>query len=367
MPSSHEVATPEGVCSRRPIGSSIHPAGGTHHDRRHHPSYDRRALPDSRGRRPRGRGHPAACGCGDQTDKGSDSGSDSSSSSSSAPLADKLPSDIRKAGVIKVGSDIAYPPVEFMKDGKATGIDPDIADALGKQLGVKFQFQNGKFDQLIVGLQAGRTQVIMSAMNDTKDRQNGIDSDNGKKAYDGIDFVDYFTMRHLDPRPEGQPQGHQDPGRPVRQGRRPAARHHLRGRRQGAEQEVQGGRQEGHHAADLRHRPRGAAPSEAGRLRRRSQRLPRRGLQRQDLRRRQGLRGHRRPDRGGPVRHRRRQEEHPAARRAPGGRGRHHQERRVQEDPREVERHGRRRHRGQDQRWLLSLGAETTRAKGSHP
>ncbi|WP_030379405.1 MULTISPECIES: ABC transporter substrate-binding protein [unclassified Streptomyces] len=132
-------------------------------------------------------------GCGDQTDKGSDSGSDSSSSSSSAPLADKLPSDIRKAGVIKVGSDIAYPPVEFMKDGKATGIDPDIADALGKQLGVKFQFQNGKFDQLIVGLQAGRTQVIMSAMNDTKDRQNGIDSDNGKKAGDGIDFVDYFT------------------------------------------------------------------------------------------------------------------------------------------------------------------------------
>jgi len=129
-------------------------------------------------------------GCGDQTDKGSDS---SSSSSSSAPLADKLPSDIRKAGVIKVGSDIAYPPVEFMKDGKATGIDPDIAEALGKQLGVKFQFQNGKFDQLVVGLQAGRTKVIMSAMNDTKDRQNGIDSDSGKKAGDGVDFVDYFT------------------------------------------------------------------------------------------------------------------------------------------------------------------------------
>lgn len=131
-------------------------------------------------------------GCGDQTDKGSDGGSDSSASSS-APLADKLPSDIRKAGVIKVGSDIAYPPVEFMKGGKATGIDPDIAEALGKQLGVKFEFQNGKFDQLVVGLQAGRTQVIMSAMNDTKDRQNGIDSDSGKKAGDGVDFVDYFT------------------------------------------------------------------------------------------------------------------------------------------------------------------------------
>ncbi|MXM69186.1 transporter substrate-binding domain-containing protein, partial [Streptomyces sp. HUCO-GS316] len=129
--------------------------------------------------------------CGDQTDKGS---SDSTSeASAAAPLADKLPADIRKAGVIKVGSDIAYPPVEYMEGGKAVGIDPDIADALGKQLGVRFEFQNGKFDQLIVGLQSKRFNTIMSAMNDTKDRQEGIDSDTGKKVGDGIDFVDYFT------------------------------------------------------------------------------------------------------------------------------------------------------------------------------
>ncbi|MEU1482123.1 ABC transporter substrate-binding protein [Streptomyces sp. NPDC001668] len=130
-------------------------------------------------------------GCGDQTDSGGSSSE--SSASASAPLASKLPADIRKAGVIKVGSDIAYPPVEYMENGKAVGIDPDIADALGKQLGVKFDFQNGKFDNLIVGLQANRFQVIMSAMNDTKDRQNGINSDNGQKAGNGVDFVDYFT------------------------------------------------------------------------------------------------------------------------------------------------------------------------------
>ncbi|WP_405882418.1 ABC transporter substrate-binding protein [Streptomyces sp. NBC_01136] len=129
-------------------------------------------------------------GCGDQTDKSSNS---SNTSSSSAPLAAKLPSDIRSAGVIKVGSDIAYPPVEYMESGKAVGIDPDIADALGKQLGVKVDFQNGKFAQLIVGLQAKRFNMIMSAMNDTKDRQNGIDSDTGKKVGNGVDFVDYFT------------------------------------------------------------------------------------------------------------------------------------------------------------------------------
>ncbi|MEU6386980.1 ABC transporter substrate-binding protein [Streptomyces bauhiniae] len=127
-------------------------------------------------------------GCGDQTDKAGGSGS-----ATDAPLAAKLPADIKKSGVIKVGSDIAYPPVEYMEGGKAVGIDPDVAAALGKQLGVDFQFQNGKFDQLIVGLQSGRSQAIMSAMNDTKDRQNGIDSDTGKKAGTGVDFVDYFT------------------------------------------------------------------------------------------------------------------------------------------------------------------------------
>jgi polar amino acid transport system substrate-binding protein len=132
-------------------------------------------------------------GCGDHTDKNSGSGSSAGSSTSSAPLAGKLPQDIRAAGVIKVGSDISYAPVEFVQDGKAVGIDPDIADALGKQLGVRFDFQNGKFNQLILGMQAKRFNVIMSAMNDTKDRQNGIDSDTGRKAGNGVDFVDYFT------------------------------------------------------------------------------------------------------------------------------------------------------------------------------
>ncbi|MFI2505927.1 ABC transporter substrate-binding protein [Streptomyces sp. NPDC018972] len=130
-------------------------------------------------------------GCGDQTDEGNDVGT---SETSAAPLADKLPDDIRKAGVIKVGSDIAYAPVEF-KDGsgKTVGIDPDLADAMGKQLGVKFEFENGTFDTLITGLRSDRYDIAMSAMTDTKDRQEGVDSETGKKVGEGVDFVDYFT------------------------------------------------------------------------------------------------------------------------------------------------------------------------------
>ncbi|MEU8489207.1 transporter substrate-binding domain-containing protein, partial [Streptomyces sp. NPDC048641] len=71
--------------------------------------------------------------CGDQTKAASDGGE---GKSNAAPLADKLPKEIRDKGVITVGSDIAYAPVEFKdKSGQTAGIDPDLAAAMGKQLG----------------------------------------------------------------------------------------------------------------------------------------------------------------------------------------------------------------------------------------
>ncbi|MFC5799288.1 ABC transporter substrate-binding protein [Streptomyces formicae] len=131
-------------------------------------------------------------GCGDQTEGAKQK--EKGDATSAAPLAAKLPQAIRDKGEIKVGSDIAYAPVEF-KDasGKVVGIDPDIADALGKQLGVKFVFENGTFDTLLTGLRSKRYDMAMSAMTDTKDRQNGVDSETGKKVGEGVDFVDYFT------------------------------------------------------------------------------------------------------------------------------------------------------------------------------
>ncbi|MEU4926749.1 ABC transporter substrate-binding protein [Streptomyces yokosukanensis] len=129
-------------------------------------------------------------GCGDQTkDKTKDSGS-----VGGAPLAGKLPKDIRDKGKIEVGSDIAYAPVEFKdSSGNAVGLDPDLAAAMGKQLGVTLEFQNGTFDGLLTGLRSGRYDIAMSAMTDNKNRQQGVDPDTGKKVGEGVDFVDYLT------------------------------------------------------------------------------------------------------------------------------------------------------------------------------
>ncbi|WP_052866707.1 ABC transporter substrate-binding protein [Streptomyces niger] len=130
----------------------------------------------------------AACGGGGGAEDGR------KGTSPSAPLAAELPQHIRDKGYLDVGSDIAYPPVEF-KDarGRAVGLDPDLAAAMGRQLGVEFRFRIGTFDSLLTGLRAHRYDIAMSAFTDNKNRQHGIDPATGKKVGEGVDFVDYFS------------------------------------------------------------------------------------------------------------------------------------------------------------------------------
>ncbi|MFI1302039.1 ABC transporter substrate-binding protein [Streptomyces sioyaensis] len=132
-------------------------------------------------------------GCGGQTTTSGGEVSESAGANS-APLFSKLPKKYQNSKAIKVGADVNYAPVEFTgEDGQtAIGIDPDLAKALGKQLGVTFQFQDSTFDNLIPSLQTGRFDVLMSGMGDTRSRQTGKD-ETGKKVGPGVDFVDYFS------------------------------------------------------------------------------------------------------------------------------------------------------------------------------
>ncbi|MFF7846352.1 ABC transporter substrate-binding protein [Streptomyces sp. NPDC007910] len=145
--------------------------------------------------------------CGDQTESGSAEGtSPSQKPASTAPLFSKLPAEIQKSGVIKVGTDASYAPMEFTEGGKIVGVDPDIAQALSKQLGVKLEFVSGTFDGLITSIYTGRQDLIMSSMTDNKKRQEGLD-DAGKKIGKGIDFVDYFSSGVSLLVKKGNPQG----------------------------------------------------------------------------------------------------------------------------------------------------------------
>ncbi|MFI9807404.1 ABC transporter substrate-binding protein [Streptomyces sp. NPDC052301] len=130
-------------------------------------------------------------GCGDQTNSGKGDSS-ASGKAATAPLFSKLPKAIQDKGVIQVGTNAEYAPMEYQEGGDIVGVDPDIAAALGKKLGVTFKFTSGSFDGLITSLNSGRYDVAISSITDTKARQQGLD-DKGKKLGPGVDFVDYFT------------------------------------------------------------------------------------------------------------------------------------------------------------------------------
>ncbi|MEU7697089.1 ABC transporter substrate-binding protein [Streptomyces sp. NPDC039028] len=97
-------------------------------------------------------------------------------------LHDLLPEKIKKAGEVRVATDVPYPPFEmFVKEGEPTltGLDYDLGQALGAKLGVKFSFTPQKFDGIVPAIQAGKFDAAMSAITDNKDRQKVVD------------FVDY--------------------------------------------------------------------------------------------------------------------------------------------------------------------------------
>jgi polar amino acid transport system substrate-binding protein len=126
----------------------------------------------------------SAAACGSSAKSGS-SGGTTTAPAGSAALFSKLPASIQASKQIKVGSDIEYAPIEFFKVGtqQTQGVDYDLGQALGQKLGVKVTFiDDTDFAGIIGALQAGRFDIIMSAMNDTAARRAK-----------GADFIDYFT------------------------------------------------------------------------------------------------------------------------------------------------------------------------------
>ncbi|WP_353946676.1 ABC transporter substrate-binding protein [Streptomyces sp. HUAS MG91] len=99
-----------------------------------------------------------------------------------AELHASLPDAVKKAGTVRVATDVPYAPFEmFVKEGgsELTGLDYDLGRALGARLGVTFTFTPQKFDGIVPAIQAGKFDAAMSAITDNKERQQVVD------------FVDY--------------------------------------------------------------------------------------------------------------------------------------------------------------------------------
>ncbi|WP_354643684.1 ABC transporter substrate-binding protein [Kitasatospora camelliae] len=122
------------------------------------------------------------CGCGS---------SGSSSDQTASELRARLPQSIRNAGVLRIASDLDYPPVDFRIEGAPAGLDPDLAAAMGKYLGLRTEFVHMPFDQVIPAVLDRKVDLAMSAVIDTRRRQEGI-NDRHEQVNAGVDFIDYF-------------------------------------------------------------------------------------------------------------------------------------------------------------------------------
>lgn len=68
------------------------------------------------------------------------------------------------SGELKVGMEISYPPFEYYEGDKVMGFDPEVSTELAKRLGLSASFDDTRFPNLILGLNAGRFDAIISGM-----------------------------------------------------------------------------------------------------------------------------------------------------------------------------------------------------------
>jgi len=90
---------------------------------------------------------------------------------------------IKDKGVINVGLEGTYPPFSFVDaDGKLSGFEVELSEALAQKLGVKAKIQPTKWDGILAALESKRLDVVVNQV---------TISDERKKKYD---FSEPYTV-----------------------------------------------------------------------------------------------------------------------------------------------------------------------------
>jgi polar amino acid transport system substrate-binding protein len=96
--------------------------------------------------------------------------------------AQELPDRVKKAGKIVAATQPNYAPIAY-KDpatNQLMGFDIELGEAIAKELGVKIEWQETAFAQMISSLVTGRVDIVMAGMSDLPGRR------------EQVDFVDYL-------------------------------------------------------------------------------------------------------------------------------------------------------------------------------
>lgn len=105
-------------------------------------------------------------GCGGDEPEPTDTGSPTAAT---VPL----PDSIRESGVLKVGTNMPYPPFEYYEeDGTTpTGAEVDLVEEIATRLGLEVEWDNMNWDGLVPALVSERFDMVAAALADYTDRQ----------------------------------------------------------------------------------------------------------------------------------------------------------------------------------------------------
>ena len=102
-------------------------------------------------------------------------GGTSGGSATNCEAAAKIPDKIKSAGTMAAATDASYAPMEFIgtSGSNIEGADIDLGNAIAKQLGLTWKWQNVKFDSIIAGI-GTRYDVSMSSFSVTAEREKQV-------------------------------------------------------------------------------------------------------------------------------------------------------------------------------------------------
>lgn len=76
---------------------------------------------------------------------------------------------------LRIVTDATFPPMEFYKDGKPTGFDIELIDALGEEMHRPIELTNIDFKGLVPAIVSGRADAAISGIYITPERRNVVD------------------------------------------------------------------------------------------------------------------------------------------------------------------------------------------------
>ncbi len=77
---------------------------------------------------------------------------------------------VKAAGVMKVGTETAFAPFDFIDGGDHVGLNVDLFAEVGKELGVKIEWVTLPWDGVLPGLEAGKFDTVAGPATITKER-----------------------------------------------------------------------------------------------------------------------------------------------------------------------------------------------------